>query len=197
MEKLYYYVRRIFDKAINFLNLIIKKKNHRKVITLAIIHFDGMDLKRLINEFRAELKSADIIIGKNLKSAELKKNSIQLKGKNFIFLNKDSKEMEISGQMVDFIDNFDVKKLRSFERRGVKVVTVNDKKTAWMISQMFAFYCVVPSEPFQECVITSPIPLTRNSDGYYFTKIAYRNQVTLVDLNIEILNDFRNPQQQE
>ncbi|PHJ12308.1 hypothetical protein IM41_07895, partial [Fervidobacterium sp. SC_NGM5_G05] len=155
------------------------------------------DLKRLINEFRAELKSADIIIGKNLKSAELKKNSIQLKGKNFIFLNKDSKEMEVSGQMVDFIDNFDVKKLRSFERRGVKVVTVNDKKTAWMISQMFAFYCVVPSEPFQECVITSPIPLTRNSDGYYFTKIAYRNQVTLVDLNIEILNDFRNPQQQE
>ncbi len=194
MEKLCYYVRHIFDKAINFLNLIGKKKNNRKVIILAIIHFDGMDLKKLINDFKNELKSADVIIGKNLKSTDLKKNNIQLKGKNFIFLNKDSKEIETSGQMVDFIDSFDVKKLRSFEKRGVKVVAVNDKKTAWMISQMFAFYCVVPSEPFQECVITSPIPLTRNSNGYYFSKLVYRNQVTLVDLNIEILNDFRNPQ---
>jgi len=58
---------------------------------------------------------------------------------------------------------------------------------------MFPFYCILPGETFQETTITAPIPITKSSDGYYFSKTVYRNQVTLIDLNIDVLKDFRNP----
>lgn len=165
------------------------KATTKRTVTVAIIHYDGNNFKRLAIEFHLELKTSDVIIGKNLQEDDFLNTGISLKDKQFVFL---SNRIYHHGNLVDYINDFDAKRLRAFEKRGVKILVTNDKKTAWMISQMFPFYCIIPSEPFQESVITAPIPLTRNSDGYYFTKTSYRNQVTLIDLNIEILNDFRN-----
>lgn len=165
------------------------KPASKRAVTVAIIHYDGNNFKKLAVEFHLELKTSDIIIGKNIQEQDFWNTGINLKSKQFVFLNN---RIQHHGNLIEYISDFDVKKLKSFEKRGVKILVTNDKKTGWMISQMFPFYCIIPSEPFQESVITAPIPLTRNSDGYYFTKTSYRNQVTLIDLNIEILNDFRN-----
>lgn len=172
-----------------FKRFLPAKPASKRAVTVAIIHYDGNNFKKLAVEFHLELKTSDIIIGKNIQEQDFWNAGINLKSKQFVFLNN---RIQHHGNLVEYIEEFDVKKLRAFEKRGVKILVTNDKKTGWMISQMFPFYCIIPSEPFQECVITAPIPLTRNSDGYYFTKTSYRNQVTLIDLNIEILNDFRN-----
>lgn len=179
-----------FETLIKWLKKISSAKViSKKAVIVSIIHYDGNNFKKLAIEFHLELKTSDIIIGKNIQEQDFWNTGISLKDKQFVFL---SNRIRHHGNLIDYISDFDVKKLRAFEKRGVKILVTNDKKTAWMISQMFPFYCIIPSEPFQECVITAPIPLTRNSDGYYFTKTTYRNQVTIIDLNIEILNDFKN-----
>ncbi|MGC8956156.1 MAG: hypothetical protein ACP5JS_08765 [Fervidobacterium sp.] len=179
----------ILAEKLNFiLNLIVRKREIKNTITLAFIHFDGNNLEQVLNEFNVELRSADVIVGKNVTAHELKKHGVKLSKKCFVLINKG---IESSGILAEFIGRFDVKRLRTYEKQGTQLIVTTDKQIAWMISQMFPFYCVVPSEPFQECLITAPIPLTRNSDGYYFSKTTFRNQVTLIDLNIGILSDFR------
>ncbi|HCI29594.1 MAG TPA: hypothetical protein PKI14_02835 [Fervidobacterium sp.] len=166
------------------------QKGSKKVITVALIHSDGQNIEKLFSEFSLELRSADVVIARNMEKEDLKRYSKILKRKSFLFLGKERMQ---HGNLVEFISNFDIGRLRSFEKRGVPIVVTNDKKTAWMISQMFPFYCILPGETFQETVITAPIPITRTSDGYYFLKTVYRNQVTLIDLNVDVLMDFRNP----
>ncbi|MCX7654795.1 MAG: hypothetical protein N2Z58_09005 [Fervidobacterium sp.] len=183
-----------FSELINLFKILIKKfalknREYKRVVTLAVVHFDGNDIKRLAVEFNLELKSADVIVGKNINERDLVNAGINPRKKHILLIND---KIQRQGQLVDYIADFDLKRLRAFEKKGVKIIVTDDKKKAWMISQMFPFYCVIPAEPFQECAITAPIPITRNSDGYYFTKTSYRNQVTLIDLNIEIINDFRN-----
>jgi len=166
------------------------QKRDKKVITVALIHSDGQDIEKLFNEFDLELRSADVVVAKNIEKDDIKEYSKILKHKSYIFLGKERLQ---HGTLVEYIPNFDVTKLRAFEKRGVPIIIIGDKKTAWMISQMFPFYCILPGETFQETTITAPIPITKSSDGYYFSKTVYRNQVTLIDLNIDVLKDFRNP----
>lgn len=166
------------------------QKRDKKVITVALIHSDGQDIEKLFNEFDLELRSADVVVAKNIEKDDIKEYSKILKHKSYIFLGKERLQ---HGTLVEYIPNFDVTKLRAFEKRGVPIIISGDKKTAWMISQMFPFYCILPGETFQETTITAPIPITKSSDGYYFSKTVYRNQVTLIDLNIDVLKDFRNP----
>ena len=166
------------------------QKRDKKVITVALIHSDGQDIEKLFNEFDLELRSADVVVAKNIEKDDIKEYSKILRHKSYIFLGKERLQ---HGTLVEYIPNFDVTKLRAFEKRGVPIIIIGDKKTAWMISQMFPFYCILPGETFQETTITAPIPITKSSDGYYFSKTVYRNQVTLIDLNIDVLKDFRNP----
>ncbi|HOH52692.1 MAG TPA: hypothetical protein PLN23_00615 [Fervidobacterium sp.] len=167
-----------------------RQKRDKKVITVALIHSDGQDIERLFNEFDLELRSADVVVAKNIEKDDIKKYSKILRHKSYVFLGKERLQ---HGTLVEYIPNFDVTRLRAFEKRGVPIIIIGDKKTAWMISQMFPFYCILPGETFQETTITAPIPITKSSDGYYFSKTVYRNQVTLIDLNIDVLKDFRNP----
>lgn len=167
-----------------------RQKRDKKVITVALIHSDGQDIERLFNEFDLELRSADVVVAKNIEKDDIKKYSKILRHKSYVFLGKERLQ---HGTLVEYIPNFDVTRLRAFEKRGVPIIIIGDKKTAWMISQMFPFYCILPGETFQETTITAPIPITESSDGYYFSKTVYRNQVTLIDLNIDVLKDFRNP----
>ncbi|MGQ9855996.1 MAG: hypothetical protein ACUVQF_04610 [Fervidobacterium sp.] len=175
-------------------NLFLKKTS-KKVITVAIIHYDGKDMEKVLSDFSVELKSSDVIIGKNFSKEELKlltRFERNLQRKHVLLIENDiNSVLYHHGHLVNCIGSFDIKKLRSFEKHGTAIIVVNDKKLGWMISQMFPFYCIIPGEPFQETLITAPIPLTRNSDGYYFSKISYRNQVAIIDLNIEILSDFK------
>ncbi|MGB4751254.1 MAG: hypothetical protein WBH60_01305 [Fervidobacterium sp.] len=166
------------------------QKRDKKVITVALIHSDGQDIEKLFNEFDLELRSADVVVAKNIEKDDIKKYSKILRHKSYVFLGKERLQ---HGTLVEYIPNFDVTRLRAFEKRGVPIIIIGDKKTAWMISQMFPFYCILPGETFQETTITAPIPITKSSDGYYFSKTVYRNQVTLIDLNIDVLKDFRNP----
>lgn len=166
------------------------QKRDKKVLTVALIHSDGQDIEKLFNEFDLELRSADVVIAKNIEKDDIKKHSKILRHKSYMFLGKERLQ---HGTLVEYIPNFDVTKLRAFEKRGVPIIIIGDKKTGWMISQMFPFYCILPGETFQETTITAPIPITKSSDGYYFSKTVYRNQVTLIDLNIDVLKDFRNP----
>lgn len=167
-----------------------RQKRDKKVITVALIHSDGQDIERLFNEFDLELRSADVVVAKNIEKDDIKKYSKILRHKSYVFLGKERLQ---HGTLVEYIPNFDVTRLRAFEKCGVPIIIIGDKKTAWMISQMFPFYCILPGETFQETTITAPIPITKSSDGYYFSKTVYRNQVTLIDLNIDVLKDFRNP----
>ncbi|WP_448376190.1 hypothetical protein [Fervidobacterium sp.] len=167
----------------------ISKPKKPKTLTLAIIHYDGKNLEDVLKEFFLEITSANVIVGKNFSKEDvsglksvLKKDIVLLDNNTLIYHH---------GKHAQFISSFDVHKLRAFEKQGVSFLVVPEKRTGWMISQMFSFYCIVPGEPFQETIITAPIPLTRNSDGYYFSKVTYRNQVTIIDLNVEILSDFK------
>ncbi|QAV33221.1 hypothetical protein SAMN04488510_13110 [Fervidobacterium changbaicum] len=178
----------LFKKFFRFSRILGKQKS--QTLTLAIIHYDGRDLQSVLKEFSLELNTADVIVARNFTQADLKTTKRLLK-KDVVFLDKNGVLIFKHGNRANFISSFDVHKLRSFEKHGAKIVVSLDKKTAWMISQMFPFYCVVPGEPFQDTIITAPIPLTRSSDGFYFSKIAYRNQVTLIDLNVDILKDFK------
>jgi hypothetical protein len=177
-----------FSKIKRFSRRFAKKSS--QILTLAIIHYDGRGLQSVLKEFSLEVNTADVLIARNITQDELKLVKKLLK-KSVVFFDKNGVLIFKHGNTANFVSNFDVQKLRALEKHGTKVIVTLDKKVAWMISQMFPFYCVVPGEPFQETVITSPIPLTRNSDGFYFSKIAYRNQVTIIDLNIEILKDFK------
>ncbi|ODN29917.1 hypothetical protein [Fervidobacterium thailandense] len=165
-----------------------RKSNYTsKTVTLAIIHFDGQNFDELIRTYREELKAASIIVAKNVPPELVKAYKNVFHSKDIVLLGK---EIYVRGSNVDFAKEVQVNKLRSFEKRRLHVLVTDNKKTAWMISQMFPFYCVCPGEPFEETVITAPIPLTRNSDGYYFSKVPYRSQVTLIDLNIDIIREF-------
>jgi len=180
----------------NLRKLAFSRRVPRKFLTVAIIHYDGKGLKDVIGNFSVELKSADVIVGKNFSKEDLKilrafERSFQNKHILLTELDNSNSVLYHHGNYINHVNSFDIKKLRSFENHGTVIVVVNDKKLGWMISQMFPFYCIIPGEPFQETLITAPIPLTRNSDGYYFSKISYRNQVTIIDLNIEILSDFK------
>lgn len=171
-----------------------KTINEKKLYSVAIIHFtseNSSSFRKLVAEFNIELRSADIIVGKNISPEDFLGLGISLKNKNFLFTFGNDEQVAQQGHLVGYINDFDVKKLKQFEKRKTKILITNDKQTAWMISQMFPFYCIIPSPPFQETVITAPIPLTRNSDGYYFTKVSYRNQITVIDLDVDILNDFK------
>jgi len=177
-----------FKKVKNLLKRFGKKSS--QILTLAIIHYDGRGLQSVLKEFSLEVNTADVLIARNITQDELKLIKKLLK-RNVVFLDKNGALTFKHGNFASFVSDFDVQKLRTLEKHGTKVIVTVDKKVAWMISQMFPFYCAVPGEPFQETVITAPIPLTRNSDGFYFSKVAYRNQVTIIDLNIEILKDFK------
>ncbi|MFN3691331.1 MAG: hypothetical protein ACK4R7_00430 [Fervidobacterium sp.] len=192
------YLKKLINILISFfLNLFKKRKiaSQKKFYTVAIVHFtnDGNNnIRKLFSEFNIELRTADIIVGYNICQQDFLKFSISLKHKEYLFIPENVERIEQSGHSIAYINHFDVKKLKHLVKKGVKIIVTSDKQTAWMISQMFPFYCIVPSLPFQETFITAPIPLTRNSDGYYFTKVAYRNQVTIIDLNVDILSDFKN-----
>ncbi len=195
MIRLLELIMNFFDSLMNAFRKVKKLskrfgKKSSQILTLAIIHYDGRGLQSVLKEFSLEVNTADVLIARNITQSELKFLKKLLK-KNVVFLDKNGALIFKHGNIANFVSNFDVQKLRTLEKHGTKVIVTVDKKVAWMISQMFPFYCVVPGEPFQETVITAPIPLTRNSDGFYFSKVAYRNQVTIIDLNTEILKDFK------
>jgi len=195
MDSLLHLLTNFFDLVMNAFGKIKRfsrrfAKKSSQILTLAIIHYDGRGLQSVLKEFSLEVNTADVLIARNITQDELKLVKKLLK-KSVVFFDKNGVLIFKHGNIANFVSNFDVQKLRTLEKHGTKVIVTLDKKVAWMISQMFPFYCVVPGEPFQETVITAPIPLTRNSDGFYFSKIAYRNQVTIIDLNIEILKDFK------
>uniref|UniRef100_A0A7C5RIM7 Uncharacterized protein n=1 Tax=Fervidobacterium thailandense TaxID=1008305 RepID=A0A7C5RIM7_9BACT len=177
-------VKRVFSELTKRTS---KSKYAGKTITIAIIHFDGQKFDELVRMYKEELKAASIIVGKNIPQELIKEYKNLFRSKDMAFVGK---EVLIKGTNVEYAKEFHVNKLRSFEKRKLHILVTEDKKIAWMISQMFPFYCVCPGEPFEETVITAPIPLTKNSDGYYFSKVPYRNQVTLIDLNIDIIRDF-------
>jgi len=185
------YLRNIFrfGKLIRIRAERTLNRQNVKTLTVAIIHYDGKNLEDILNEFSLELSSADVIVGKNLTKEDLPKLR-RLLSKDVILLDNSNVLLYRHGKHIHFLNSFDVHKLRAFENQRTFFIVVLDKKIGWMISQMFPFYCIIPGEPFQDTLITAPIPLTRSSDGYYFSKITYRNQVTLVDLNVEILRDF-------
>lgn len=185
------YLRNIFRFG-NLIRIRTERTLNRqnvKTLTVAIIHYDGKNLEDILNEFSLELSSADVIVGKNLTKEDLPKLR-RLLSKDVILLDNSNVLLYRHGKHIHFLNSFDVHKLRAFENQRTFFIVVLDKKIGWMISQMFPFYCIIPGEPFQDTLITAPIPLTRSSDGYYFSKITYRNQVTLIDLNVEILRDF-------
>jgi len=185
------YLRNIFrfGKLIRIRAERTLNRQNVKTLTVAIIHYDGKNLEDILNEFSLELSSADVIVGKNLTKEDLPKLR-RLLSKDVILLDNSNVLLYRHGKHIHFLNSFDVHKLRAFENQRTFFIVVLDKKIGWMISQMFPFYCIIPGEPFQDTLITAPIPLTRSSDGYYFSKITYRNQVTLIDLNVEILRDF-------
>ena len=185
------YLRNIFrfGKLIRIRTERTLNRQNVKTLTVAIIHYDGKNLEDILNEFFLELSSADVIVGKNLTKEDLPKLR-RLLSKDVILLDNSNVLLYRHGKHIHFLNSFDVHKLRAFENQRTFFIVVLDKKIGWMISQMFPFYCIIPGEPFQDTLITAPIPLTRSSDGYYFSKITYRNQVTLIDLNVEILRDF-------
>jgi len=43
-----------------------RQKRDKKVITVALIHSDGQDIEKLFNEFDLELRSADVVVAKNI-----------------------------------------------------------------------------------------------------------------------------------
>lgn len=192
------HLKKLIDIIIFFFLKLFKKRkisSQKKVYTIAIVHFtnDGKNsIRKLFSEFNIELRTADIILGYNICQQDFLKFNVTLKHKEYLFIPESVERIEQSGHSIAYVNHFDVKKLKYLVKKGVKIIVTSDKQTAWMISQMFPFYCIVPSIPFQETFITAPIPLTRNSDGYYFTKITYRNQVTIIDLNVDILSDFKN-----
>lgn len=167
-----------------------KKRPEKSVITLSILHIEGGNYGPVLKSYRDELRNSDVIVGKNIPVEFLRENKFLLRAKDVLLITKDGPVVQ--GTLVDFVQDFDVHKLRNLEKRRVPLVVTTSRKLAWMISQMFPFYCVCPGEPFEETVVTAPIPLTRNSDGYYFIKTPYKPSVTVVDLNIDIVEEFAN-----